>query len=64
MHNRKTLLLLLLLALSGLGAYRVRNGKEPMIEEVIDPAYPEWEPVYGGGDDGGESGPTPVETYP
>ena len=64
MHNKKALLLLLLLLLSGLGACREKNGKEPMIEEVIDPAHPEGEPVYGGEEDGGESSPTPAETYP
>lgn len=63
MHKTKVLLLLLLV-LAGLGACRGRNDKEPMIEEIIDPEHPEGEPVYDGAEDGGESSPTPVETYP
>ena len=61
--RKKIALLLVLTALVGLGACR-EKGKEPMIEELIDPEHPEGEPVYGGEENGGESSPTPAETYP
>ena len=62
--QKKTAVLLLMLTLAGLGACREKKDSEPMIEEQVDPAHPEGEPVFGGEEDGGESTPTPTERYP
>ena len=58
--------LLLLSLLSGFAACTAEREREPMIEEIVDPAHPEGEPVYDGGEteNGAENTPTPSERYP